>query len=328
VKRSLVLALTFALSLASCGPRTTLRATSAGSVTTPRASATSSTSADADPAPLPRAWLWRVSGGDSGAPSYVLGTMHVGVRMPDALPPPYDDYLHDTRALVMEVDFRDVHRYLTEAAQAERPRPHPLDRALGPESWSRLVTELGGVIPPEALRELPPGALTLYLMQVRIAEVEAIEEGREPIPGAPTSARLDETIADWAIRAGRPIVALETPEQALAVLDDVLPEEEVLVELRHLVDDADAARAEASTLRAAYLAFDAEALEAGLAMEWTTEQRDRILVDRNRAWESALLPQIQEGNAFVAVGVGHLLGEGSVLEALRARGYTVERLGG
>lgn len=74
------------LALASCGPHTTIRATSAGG-TTPGASPASARSADAGAAlsELPQAWLWRVSGGEAASPSYLLGTMHVGVRMPDAL---------------------------------------------------------------------------------------------------------------------------------------------------------------------------------------------------------------------------------------------------
>ena len=73
--------------------------------------------------------------------------------------------------------------------------------------------------------------------------------------------------------------------------------------------------------------FDEEAVTNLLTAEMTPTQRDALLTQRNRAWEAALFPQIQEGNAFVAVGLGHLLGEGSVLASLAARGYTIERLG-
>jgi uncharacterized protein YbaP (TraB family) len=313
--------------LASCGPHTTLRATSAGSVT--RAStATAATDAGIVPSELPHAWLWRVSGGDSASASYVLGTMHVGIRMPDALPHPYDAYLHDARALVMEVDLREADRVLRESAQtAPHGRRRPLDRALGRESWDRLVAELGAHIPPDVLRLAPPGALTLYLQQVRMAEAEAISEGREPIPGVPSSARLDATIFDWAVRQAMPIVALETPEQALAALDSIAAEQDVLTMLHAEVDDAEAARARADAMRAAYLVFDEPAMLDWLAREMPASVRDALLLQRNRAWEAALFPQIQQGNAFVAVGLGHLLGEGSVLEALAAHGYRVERLG-
>jgi uncharacterized protein YbaP (TraB family) len=262
------------------------------------------------------------------APSYVLGTMHVGIRMPDALPHPYDDYLHDTRALVMEVDLREAERYMAESARTHHGTRsgRTLDRALGRESWQRLVAEMSTRVPGEILRRVPPGTMTLYLQQVRIAEVEAIAEGREPVPGVPSSARLDASIFDWAVRQGCPVVALETPEQALDALDG-LPEGDVVGALRHIVDEPDEARAEAAALRNAYLSFDAQAILDLLGAAWGPAEREQILYQRNRAWEAALFPQIQQGNAFVAVGVGHLLGPESVIEALRARGYTVERIG-
>lgn len=329
--RALAAAASLVLLASACAPHTVLRTTSAGgAATTSGATETPSPTAPPEPeAPLPRAWLWRVSGGDAPSPSYLLGTMHVGVRMPDALPHPYDDYLHQTRALVMEVDFREAERYLAESARAPRGARSRrlLDRALGRETWDRLVAELGQRVPAELLRHIPPGAVTLYLQQVRMAEAEAIAEGREPIPGVPSSARLDLSIFDWAIREGCPIVALETPAQALAALDAVA-EPDVLEGLRQIVDHADEARAEAASLRDAYLAFDPSAVVAAASAGLTPAARDALLVQRNRAWEAALFPQIRQGNAFVAVGLAHLLGEGSVVEALRARGYTVERVDG
>jgi uncharacterized protein YbaP (TraB family) len=52
---------------------------------------------------------------------------------------------------------------------------------------------------------------------------------------------------------------------------------------------------------------------------------DRLLLARNRSWIPALEKAHAAGGAFVAVGALHLIGEGSVVELLRARGFTVER---
>jgi uncharacterized protein YbaP (TraB family) len=49
------------------------------------------------------------------------------------------------------------------------------------------------------------------------------------------------------------------------------------------------------------------------------------LLARNRSWIPALEKAHAAGGAFVAVGALHLVGEGSVVELLRARGFTVER---
>lgn len=53
-----------------------------------------------------------------------------------------------------------------------------------------------------------------------------------------------------------------------------------------------------------------------------------IAVGRNTAWIEVLVGELEgAGVDFIAVGVGHLLGAHSVVEQLRARGYTVERVG-
>ncbi|MFO0682673.1 MAG: TraB/GumN family protein [Sandaracinus sp.] len=312
----------------ACGPHTQIRATSAGTVSTTTGSSVTGQTLTERPVEAPQAWLWRISGGDAAAPSYVLGTMHVGIRLPDALPHPYDDYLAQARVLVMEVDLREAERFFREQGEhAPRRRVRPLDRQLGRESWARLVAEVDGHVPEAVLRQAPPVLISLYLQQVYLAAVEAAAEGREPIPGVPSTARLDETIFQNCITDGCSFVALETPEQAMVPFEGTGVESDALAQLRALVDDRAEAIDQMAALRSAYLAFDEIAILQAIGQGMTPALHDALFLQRNRAWEAALLPQIQRGNAFVAVGLGHLLGGGSVLEALAQHGYTVERLG-
>lgn len=312
----------FALLLACGGPHTVVRMTTAGA-TEPVAEV----APEPEVQTIPRVWLWEVSGGDAASPSYVLGTMHIGVRMNVALPEPLDQHLDEARSLVMEVDPRQVEQMFASAPRGRRvPRREWLDRALARTTWEHLVAELGDRVPPDILRQLPPAMITLHLSQVRMAEVEAREEGREPVRGAASSARLDATIFDLAIRAGTPVVPLETPEEAFTALAAITGGS-AIEDLTAIVDQAEEARGEQRALRDAYVAFDDARLESLLSTEMPPEVREILLLARNRAWMPHLLPEIVRGNAFVAVGVGHLVGEGSVLEMLRAAGYTVRRVG-
>ena len=54
----------------------------------------------------------------------------------------------------------------------------------------------------------------------------------------------------------------------------------------------------------------------------------RINVDRNDAWLAPLQQRLQDGQGttLVVVGALHLLGSDGVVEKLRAKGYTVERI--
>jgi len=122
------------------------------------------------------------------------------------------------------------------------------------------------------------------------------------------------------------VVALETPEQAMAALAAV-SSGSALDALRALVDEADAARTASRALRAAYLGVD-EAQIVALVAESSPDFREILLLGRNRAWMERLVPELEEGSAFVAVGLAHLLGDDSVLAMLAERGFTVRRIGG
>ena len=52
-----------------------------------------------------------------------------------------------------------------------------------------------------------------------------------------------------------------------------------------------------------------------------------LLADRNARWASVIVRRMaRPGRVFVAVGAGHLVGPGSVVELLRKRGLKVERV--
>ena len=55
---------------------------------------------------------------------------------------------------------------------------------------------------------------------------------------------------------------------------------------------------------------------------------DEMLYGRNRSWVSPLEKLFASGNAFVAVGVGHLVGEKSVVDLMTRKGYRLTRVTG
>ena len=57
------------------------------------------------------------------------------------------------------------------------------------------------------------------------------------------------------------------------------------------------------------------------------ELREALLTRRNARWASWIDQRMDRpGSVMVAVGAGHLAGEGSVLKALELQGYTVSRI--
>jgi uncharacterized protein YbaP (TraB family) len=74
---------------------------------------------------------------------------------------------------------------------------------------------------------------------------------------------------------------------------------------------------------------DVEALEATLVAPLAGAPEgyvQSVLLDRNQLWADRLDRFMQgSGTGFVAIGTAHLLGEGSVIDALEARDYDVAR---
>jgi uncharacterized protein YbaP (TraB family) len=52
---------------------------------------------------------------------------------------------------------------------------------------------------------------------------------------------------------------------------------------------------------------------------------DRLLADRNRRWAPRIERYLEHGGGFVAVGLGHLLGERGLPTMLERAGYRVTR---
>jgi uncharacterized protein YbaP (TraB family) len=278
---------------------------------------------EADPN-APRAWLYRVS--REGTPdSYLLGTMHVGVGFGRALPRPLDRALLDARVVVMEIDLLAAQRYLAEPSPV-RHRVRRVDQVLPRETWARLTTELSFVASPEQIARVPAGMLAIYLRQVRMAEVEASDDGFWRAPGTASATHLDRWIYDWAMQWCVPFVALETPRETVAALSGVSRRDPVEA-LRAMIDDPERARAEARTLRAAYLSLDEARIHEALAV-MSEAEREATFTLRNDLWMARLAPVLAEGGAFVAVGLGHLVGEASLVARLREQGYRVERVEG
>ncbi len=278
-----------------------------------------------DPAPeAPRAWLYRVQV-PGAEPSYLLGTMHVGVDFLRAVPAPLDAAMLGARTVVMEIDLREAQRYFRDPPRsARRVRAVRLDAALPRATWRRLVEELSQVATPAQIAVVPAGMLAVYMRQVRMAEVEAEADGWERIPGTASPTHLDRWIFDWAIGAGVPFVALETPEECVAALS-TFRRPSAIEALRRVVDEPEVARDAASRLREAYLSQDERAVLAILS-EMGEEERYATFALRNAAWLPRLVPVLEAGGAFVAVGLGHLLGEQSLVTRLRERGLVVERV--
>jgi uncharacterized protein YbaP (TraB family) len=189
------------------------------------------------------------------------------------------------------------------SALARLPWGQVLDRLLPADDWWDLVNAMLGVMSEDELRHARP-----WFAMIRLFSHVA----QSPRPS------MDDVLAERARKRGVAIEALEPWEAQLVALDASVTAADLsrAIHARHTV------ACELAGLRSAYRTSDLPALTRTLV---GAAPSAALLVERNRRW----LPQIERylagGGAFIAVGLGHLLGDDGLPAMLVRAGYPAER---
>jgi len=186
------------------------------------------------------------------------------------------------------------------------------------EKLSTLVSAGGGSV--QALEHSEPWAVSLGLVL-----------GVTRAMGFSQELGLDRKLMARASDAGKPAAGLETVEDQMRAMDAV-PYAEQAQGMDEFLSDPQKAIRQMSDMHAWWRAGDVAKLDSGMRAEMAqkTPESYRLLdVERNRAW----LPQVEkrlseskQDNTLVVVGSLHLLGSDGLVEQLKAKGYTVERI--
>ena len=259
--------------------------------------------------------LWQLS--DEDTTIYLFGTIHV---LPEG-ETWFDDRIStaftSADELVFEIAMDDVAGMQAEVAgMAMLPEGQTLRSLMTEENLSEYETALEGIgVPAAALDPIEPwaAAMTLSLLPLQMA-------GWTPEQGVEMQLR--------ALGEEKERGALETIEEQIALFD-TLPMDVQLEYLDATVEGMDEVVSSLEDLKAEWLAGDDVALGELMneGME-NPEVYERLLVNRNRNWVGWIENRLEEpGTVFIAVGAGHLAGEGSVQDLLAERGLEVERVG-
>lgn len=269
-----------------------------------------------------RPLLWKVSDADNSV--YLLGSFHLLKADDYPLPAEVDRAFDDSASLLFEVDpaamtapesVAAMQKYMAyeDGKTLSAVLPKPTLAKLG-----TLVSASGGSL--QALEHSEPWAVNLGLV---LGITQAM--GFRPELG------LDRKLMARAQDAGKPAAGLETVEDQMKAMDAV-PYAEQAQGLEEFLDDPQKSIREMGDMHAWWRAGDAAKLDAEMRAEMArkTPESYRLLdVERNQAW----LPQVEKRlsdskkeNTLVVVGALHLLGGDGLVEQLRAKGYTVERM--
>lgn len=244
------------------------------------------------------AFLWKVQRGE-GPVVWLFGTIHdAGIAL---VPKVALDALDGSSRVVSELG----------TAQADPDVGHELsflrsgkgiDQTLG-DDWYDLRDTLRGKIKEDQLARARPWFALILLNN----------------EGAPKTVSMDKQLGDRADDKGKPVDNLESPETQMRVLDSIVGVED----LREALHAHGRLSCDYQTLIATYATGDLVAIEPMLVIPRTAEP---LLFARNRAWLPKIETYLTGTGAFVAVGLGHMLGDQGLPALLAKAGYTVTRI--
>lgn len=243
-------------------------------------------------------------------PSYLLGTIHSADPRVLALQPSVLRAFDRAEVFVMEMTL-EAQSFLTLGASMMFTDDRDLERLLGREDFRKVVAAAGHPIPEAVLRKMKPWAVMALISQ----------------PAPQSNPFMDMLLYQKANAAGKPVIGLESAAEQIAVFSQ-MPMADQLALLRNSLDQAHQMPAMRERMIETYLQGDLAAI-ADLAQTLAGQDPrglnrrfiHRLNDARNDRLVTRMLPHIDAGGAFIAVGALHLTGERGLIRQLRARGY-------
>lgn len=273
-------------------------------------------------APARQALLWKVSDADNSV--YLLGSFHLLKQEDYPLPKEIDAAFDDAEALVFEVDPREMTAPET-MATIQKYAAYDAGKSLSTvlpktthDKLGNLMSLSGGSV--QALEQSEPWMVSLSLLL-----------GITNAMGFKAELGMDRHLMARAAEAGKPTAGLETIEEQMKAMDSVSHAEQAQG-LQEFLDDPKQAIQQLQDMHAWWRDGDVTKLDREMRAEMARKSPEsyRLLdVERNNAWLPKVEARLKESGAddtLVVVGTLHLLGDDGLVEKLRAKGYTVERL--
>lgn len=267
--------------------------------------------ADARKPPVRPLLMWEVT--KDGAVSHLVGTCHAPMPLNHIIPDAQVAGLDVARVLITEVDLDALGPQAAMGLLLDPSGARLRDR-LGPDDFRAFAVAMDGTPPALLDRMSPAGASMLFAMAGLIGPAAS---GHVP-PDLAISARFP----------GQPAqrVYLETVDEQLALLSAT--GESGLAAIRASSPADGGAERSAAATRALCEGLDTAPMEAILADEAGSGPLSSMLYARNQRWMTPLEAELTRGDAWVAVGAGHMLGDQGLVRLLESRGFTITRLRG
>lgn len=255
----------------------------------------------------PNTLLWRISGKDLTKPSYLFGTMHLQDRRIFQFSDSLYYFLEHAEGYAMEINPDDAMTAFLQALN-EPDTSDYIYKDIKKEDFKKVAGNL------EIQFGIPADKITkkqywLYKQNWR----NAIKARPDDMDAA-----VDMYLYNIAKRQGKWVGGIEDIEDQFNLLKELgeKPDVESLLS---------GGKDQAGTLEKfikVYAAQDLNQLDQWIN-HWSTEEKDKVLIRRNKKMAYRIDSMAHVRNHFFAVGAAHLLGEEGLITLLTQKGYTV-----
>jgi uncharacterized protein YbaP (TraB family) len=266
--------------------------------------------------------LWMVQ--STSAKIYIFGTIHVMKPGVTWTTPAIDQALAESSDLWLEVpdDPHDAMALLPQVQSLGLDPQHPLSTKISPGDLSQLdaLFKTAGLPGEASFEPFRPWFAALMLSMVPVLRA-----------GYSADSGIDMALRARMTDAGKPIKGFETATEQMHFLAD-LPQSQEVEFLHETIAEVSAkggGEAGIEKLEAMWQSGDVDQAAKYEAKETAMDPSliAVLVTNRNANWAKQLDERLHSnGTSFVAVGMLHLAGPGSLVDDLTKLGYTVTRL--
>jgi uncharacterized protein len=263
--------------------------------------------------------LWRVQANDSVV--YLLGSIHYLKPQNYPLDPAIESAFKNAKRVVFEIDL--------DSAKGDEAQHLMVSKAAYSDGTTlqKHISETTYQLAAEKLKQLGLDINLFNPFKPWFAATMILARSMQSLGFDPAHG-VDQYLYRKAKEANKATSGLETFEYQLDLFNK-MPEFVQDLMLLQTVKSADSMRGAMDTIVRAWSSGDLKTLDSTLlqGIREYPEVYQRVIVERNRAWMPKIESYLGGGEScFVVVGAGHLAGREGLIEALKAKGYSVEQL--
>lgn len=269
---------------------------------------------DSPPTPLAKGVFWKIEK-IGVAPSYLLGTIHSEdsrvLNLPDVIKKRFNQA--ETASFELKMDFNTMMRSLG-AMYLEEDKT--LESVINNKAE---YTELLAQLEKQGMPEVAVKRMKLWAIMLTLS-----------MPRNQSGMFLDLMLYQRAQQQGKTVYGLETVDEQLAVFDTLTVAQQLSL-LKDTIKQFNEIPDALERIHELYLNRDLQKM-ADFYQSYADKSEDielnkffmaRLIDERNERMVERMLPRLQEGEAFIAVGAMHLPTEKGILALLKKQGYKV-----